>query len=368
MTSFAKSIAGPAIDGIKKAASAVGEFFSNLWHDIGAPVWDAIKSVAGAVWKWIEDKAKWIWDKTSPIRETIGKVWNWIKRQFGLAWEGQTGVLDWLMDKGKKAWDKVHEFTKPIHGPLKVIGAGLLIVSGVGPIILIWKGAPMLWDALTWLYDQWKKTDFIVIARTALTEHILPAIASGAQTAASLLETAANWIAEKVDSVNTALGGLLDALGVSAILTLAKKAIQFVADGFRKFANWVKNDLVKTLRKIKEILLKIWHFVKPILAFLIKLAIVVANPLLLPIVLTGYLWQALPSCFKPPIIDFVLDLLIAVVRAIPTFKIVRRRLAEDAAKDSRLHDGAARLQRREENRSLQPRCAHHVRRRSGVAR
>jgi len=321
VTSFAKSIAGQALDGIKKTAAAVGDVFSSLWKDIGAPVWDAIKHVAGAVWKWIEDKAKWIWDKTAPIRDGIATVWNWIKKQFGLAWESGTGVLDWLKEKAKAAWDKIYEVTKPIHGPLKVIGVAFLIISGAGPIILIWKGAPLLWDALSWLYDQWKKTDFIVIARTVLTERILPAIASGAQTAASLLEAAATWISEQVDSLNTALGGLLDALGASSLLSLARKAVQFVADEFRKFASWVKTDFFKTLHKVKEILLKIWNFIKPILAFLIKLEIVVTNPLLIPIVLTGYLWQALPACFKPPIIDFVLDLLIAVVRALPTFKI-----------------------------------------------
>lgn len=321
ITHFARNIAGPAIEGIKKAAAAVGDFFSKLWNDIGTPVWDAIKSVAGAVWKWIEEKAAWIWEKTAPVRETLSKVWDWIKKQFGLAWDSSAGILDWLKDKAKAAWDKVYEFTKPIHGPLKIIGGALLIVSGVGPIILIWKGAPKLWDALTWLYEQWKKTDFIVLARNELTNRILPAIASGAQTAASLLESAANWIAEKVDSVNSTLGGLLDALGVSTLLSLAKKAVQFIADEFRKFANWVKNDFFKTLNRVKEILLKIWEFVKPILAFLLKLAIVVANPLLLPVVITGYLWQILPACFKPPIIDFILDLLIAVVRALPTFKM-----------------------------------------------
>jgi hypothetical protein len=321
VTGFVKSIAGTAFEGIKKAAKAVGEFFSNLWKDIGAPVWEAIKSVAGAAWKWIEDTAKWIWEKTAPIRTRIATAWNWIKEQFGLAWDSGSSVFDWLKEKAKGAWDAVYEFTKPIHGPLKVLGIGLLIVSGIGPIIAIWKGAPLLWDALTWLYNQWKKTDFIVIARNALTEHILPAIASGAQAAAGLLETAANWISEKVDSINNALGGLLDVLGVSALFTLAKKAVQFVADAFRAFANWVKNDFLKTLNKIKDVLLKIWNFIKPILAFLLKLVIVAANPLLLPIVLTGYLWRALPSCFKPPIIDFILDLLIAVVRALPNFKM-----------------------------------------------
>jgi hypothetical protein len=322
VTNFAKSVAGPLFDGVKTVAGWVGRFFSFLWNDIVGPVWEGIKSIAGTVWKWIEDKAKWIWDKTAFIRQTIGRAWNWIKRQFGVAWESGTGVLDWLKEKAKAAWDWIYEFTKPIHGPLKIIGGVLLLLSPFGPIIAIWKGAPVLWDALTWLYSQWKKTDFIVVARKALTEHILPAVVSGTQAAAGFLETAANWIVEKVDSINAALDGLLDALGVTSLLALAKRAVQFVADAFRKFASWAKNDFVKTLHEVKAVLLKIWSFVKPVLAFLLKLVIVVANPLLLPIVITGYLWQALPDCFKPPIIDFILDLLIAVVRSLPTFKIL----------------------------------------------
>ncbi len=322
VTSLVKGIVGPVFDGVKKVASAVGDFFGWIWEHIGAPVWEAIKSVAGTVWNWIEEKAKWIWDKTAPIRELVGRAWNWIKKQFGVAWDSGAGVLDWLKEKAKAAWDKVYEFTKPIHGALKVIGGALLLISPIGPIIAIWKGAPLLWDALTWLYAQWKKTDFIVLARQALTEHILPAIASGAQKAAELIESAATWIAEKVDSIDAALGGLLKALGVSSLLKLALATVQFVADSFRKFANWVRTGFLKTLHKLKEVLLKVWAFVKPVLAFLVKLAIVVTNPILLPIVITGYMWQLLPNCFKPPIIDFILDLLIAVVRALPTFKVL----------------------------------------------
>ena len=250
VTGIAKSIAGPAFEGIKMIASGVGHFFSFLWDDLLKPAWDAIKSVAGTVWGWIESIAKWIWDATAPIRKFLGRVWSWILDKFGVVWDTGGSILDWLKEKAAKAWEKVYEFLKPILGPLKVIGTGLLIISGIGPIILIWKAAPQIWDALTWLYQQWRKTDFIVAARKTLTEHILPAIVSGAEKAASLLEDAANWMGEQVDSVNTALGGLLNAVGGSAILSLgAEKPLQFVADAFRKFANWVKNDLVKTLRK-----------------------------------------------------------------------------------------------------------------------
>jgi hypothetical protein len=332
VTSIAKAIGGTLFETIKTIGGWVGNFFSGLWEHLLQPAWNAIKSVAGAVWDWIVDKAKWIWDKTEPVREWFGRAWNWLKKQFGLAWSSGSGVLDWFKEKAKAAWDKVYAFTKPIHGALQAVGIGLLIVSGLGPIIVIWKGAPVLWDALTWLYNAWKKTDFIVTARKALTEHILPAISNGAQKAADAIESAVNWLTEKVDAVDKGLGGLLDALGASAILSIARSAVQFVANAFRKFANWVKNDFFKTLHRIKEVLLKIWAFVQPILKFLLKLAIVVGNPLLLPVVITGYMWQILPDCFKPPIVDFILDLIIAAVSAIPTWKVLGEAWPKSKAK------------------------------------
>jgi Domain of unknown function (DUF4157) len=319
---FAQGIAGSALEGIRIVASAVGGFLSTLWNNLVAPVWDAIKAIGGAVWTWIEDKARWIWEKTAPIRNTLSRVWHWILKKFGVVWDSGTGVFDWLKEKAKAAWDKVYEFTKPIHGPLKLIGEVLLLMSGIGPIIAIWKGAPVLWDALKWLYSHWKSTDFIVLGRKALTEHILPAISSGAQTVASLIESAADWITDKIDSIDAALGGLLKTMGVSVLLSLARRAVQFVADAFRRFAVWIKTGFIKVLIKLKDVLLSIWNFIKPVLAFLLKLVIVVSNPLLLPVVITGYVWRLLPDCFKPPIIDFVLDLLITVVRALPTFKIL----------------------------------------------
>ena len=198
--SVVKAIAGPAFQAIKAIASAVGTAFSFVWDNLVKPAWDAIKSVAGTVWAWIESTAKWIWDATAPIRNTLARIWRRILNKFNVAWNAGSSVLDWFKEKAKAAWDKIYDFIKPVLGPLKVIGAGLLLISPLGPLILIWKAAPHVWDALTWLYQQWKKTDFIVAARNVLTEHILPAIVSGAETGASLLESAANWLAENVDS------------------------------------------------------------------------------------------------------------------------------------------------------------------------
>lgn len=317
---FAKMIGGTAFEALKQGAAAIGGFFSDLWNKFGGPAWKVIKEVAGSAWDWIESKAKWIWEKTAPVRETLARAWRWLKQKFSLAWDSGMGVLDWLKEKAAAAWAKLKEFIQPIMGPLKVVGGILLALSPLGPILLIWKAAPVVWDALKWVWENWNKANIIVEARKILEEKILPAILSGVQKVGGLLTAAAAWISEKTDALKTAFGNLADALGVSSFLRLAQRAIQFVGEKVTQLAAWVKNNFVRLVDAAKTVLQKIWSYVQPVLVILVKLSIVAANPWLWPVFLSAVAWKILPDCFKPPIIDFVLDLMIAALRAIPNFK------------------------------------------------
>ena len=182
------------------------------WHH---SAWKAIKSFASDVWNWIEDKAKWIWEKTAPIREALSAAWNWLKKQFNLAWDSGAGVLDWLKEKATAAWEKVKTALQPIMGPLKVLGGILVLLSPIGPIVLIWKAAPAIWDAIKWLYANWGKIDVVVQARTILKDHILPTLISGVGQLTGLLGQAVGWLAEQANGLTGTLKTLADALGVS---------------------------------------------------------------------------------------------------------------------------------------------------------
>jgi hypothetical protein len=314
---FARWIGGTAFDALKKGAAAVGGFFSEIWDDLGAPAWKAIKSFASATWDWIEAQAKWIWDKTAPVRDAFARAWAWLKRQFNVAWDSGAGVLDWLKEKASAAWDKIKGVIQPVMGPLKVIGGVLALLSPLGPVILIWKAAPVVWDGLKWLAANWGKLDIVVTARDVLKDHVLPAIISGVSHLSGLLGSAAAWLAEKTASLTGALKALADALGVSALLNLARKAVTWLSEQATRLATWATTGFVKVVEAVRAALQKVWEYARPVLEVLVKVSIVLLNPELLPIVLTGWGWRALPDCLKPPIIDFLLDVLIAAVRAIP---------------------------------------------------
>src|SRR5262249_8644314 len=46
-----EGLASPVIDRVKQLAKKVGDFFTSLWDSFGAPAWDFLKKVGGAVWE-----------------------------------------------------------------------------------------------------------------------------------------------------------------------------------------------------------------------------------------------------------------------------------------------------------------------------
>ncbi|MEJ7912087.1 MAG: DUF4157 domain-containing protein, partial [Chitinophagaceae bacterium] len=149
--SFVKQLTGPALEGFKAMACKIGNFFSSVWNDFALPAWDAIKKFAGSAWTWMVEKANWLWDLTGPVRSAIGAAWNWVCKQFGIAWSGAGSVIDWLKEKASAAWNWVKVAIQPVIGPLKLIGGILVALSPAGPILLIYYGAPYVWDAIKWL-------------------------------------------------------------------------------------------------------------------------------------------------------------------------------------------------------------------------
>src|SRR5690606_19150140 len=63
----------------------------------------------------------------------------------------------------------------------------------------------------------------------------------------------------------------------------------------------------------------VWQVIKPYAIIVAKLIFLALNPWLLPIVIAAWFWRLLPDCFKPPIINFVLKVMIAVLGAMPNF-------------------------------------------------
>jgi phage-related protein len=270
---FVKKLTGPALGAFKSMMQSVGNFFSTIWNDFALPAWDAIKKYAGAAWDWIVDKATWLWDLTAPVRSAIGRAWNWVKTQFGIAWSNTGSVLEWLKNKATQAWNWVKSAIEPIMGPLKVIGAILLLLSPAGPIILIYKGAPHIWNAIKWLAENFNKY-VLVRARAYLRNTIIPAIQSVVTTIGGLISTGINWVKGLFDSLVGGITAVLNAVAGLALFRFLAGMIRRIVSGIRTALQRVSGMLSTLANSLVSIATRVWNFIKPFAELLRQLLLV----------------------------------------------------------------------------------------------
>ncbi|WP_433319527.1 eCIS core domain-containing protein [Micromonospora chersina] len=309
---------GPIIRNLRTVADTVNGVFTGLWDHLAVPALDLLGAAGGAVWESFTRLGGWLWDLTAPIRAGASYAWDWLCTQFGLAWDSTEGARSWLGNLANSAWETLRATIEPIRTPLMVVGGILVLLSPLGPVVLLTQVLPPLWDGLTWLWENWNTREILVAARQVLQDRILPTVIGAVTGAADTLAAAAAWLADVAGQVGTAMGGVLGAFGASTCLTAVSTLLAGVANQFTRMAAWARggfSGLTEALHAVFDALVAIFQ---PILDFLVRLAVVVANPLMLPVVIGAVIWLLCPDDLKPPVINFVLDLLIVAIGALPT--------------------------------------------------
>ncbi|WNM39419.1 DUF4157 domain-containing protein [Micromonospora halotolerans] len=309
---------GPIIRNLRTAADTVNQLFTGLWDHLAVPALDLLGAAGGAVWESFTRLGGWLWDLTAPIRAGASYAWDWLSTQFGLAWDSTEGARSWLGNLANSAWEALRATLAPIRTPLMVVGGILVLLSPLGPVVVLTQVLPPLWDGLTWLWENWNTREILVAARQVLQERILPTVIGAVTGAAGTLAAAAAWLADVAGQVGTAMGAVLGVFGASTCLTAVSTLLTGVANQFTRMAAWARggfSGLTEALHAVFDALVAIFQ---PILDFLVRLAVVVANPLMLPVVIGAVIWLLCPDDLKPPVINFVLDLLIVAIGALPT--------------------------------------------------
>jgi hypothetical protein len=310
-------IASPVFERIKSLANSVRGFFTGVWNKFGAPAWDFLRQAGGAAWQRIQEFAGWVWEKAAPVRRLAARAWTWVKNQLGIGEgaEGQNGLLQWIERKASAAWDWVKERIEPIKRPLMLAGGVLLLLSPAGPFIAIGAGVAGLIMGVRYLRSL-STPGFIVQARAALHGRIIPAILSGVNAVTGALSRAASAITGKLDQLTGGLLSLVGAVGGS-ILRFAVGVVNWIAEQFRALAAWAHDKLTALVSAVRDAFNAARKFLQPVFDVLGRVIAVVANPFGIPGLLMGSAWRLIPYCFKGPLINFILRIVIRIVRAIP---------------------------------------------------
>jgi phage-related protein len=317
---FIRALGGAALQRIVSFFRRVGGLLSSFWNNFALPIWDAIKSFAGTVWDWITSTAAWLWDLIAPIRNAISRAWNWLMRQFGIAWKATGSVLDWLKGKAQQAWNWLMGVIEPIKTPLMIIGGVLLMLSPLGPIVAIGAGAYAIYRGVQWVRENWNSEVFVRF-RNYLKEHVFDVISSAIESLKNSVVGAFSWFVNTLFSLQAPIVRLLENIGAMALFRLIRGGIQTFANLITRAVNWAGARIAEIGHHIINVARDIWEFLRPYAIIVAKLTILALNPWLLPPVLAAWAWRILPDCFKPPIIDFVIGIMISVLRAMPNFKM-----------------------------------------------
>lgn len=310
---------GPLISWIQKLTGAVSGVFNSAWDNVAVPALDLLEAAGGAVWETFTGFITWLWDLIAPLRNTAEWAWGRVTAFFDIAWNSTSDIRETLADFASEAFDSFLELIEPIKTPLMVAGGILLLISPLGPIIVATQVIPPLYEKITWLVENWDKTEIVVEARKYLHDTILPGIMGLIDGVKSALVGAAVWLAEVLGRLATGMVRVVSAFSGNRCMKAVNRIIDHIDDQVTRFQDWANSGFKGLNEALGAALDALKALFQPIQEFLVRLLVVVGNPFMLPIAITGVIWLLLPDELKPPVINFVLGLILAAVEAMPTF-------------------------------------------------
>ena len=316
---FAGLLFSPVLNRARGLLDQGGAFVLNLWNQFGAPAFQAIQAFAGSAWQWIQAKASWIWESTAPIRSGFAEVWAWIKTQLGIARDSAAGVLETLRQAAVDVWDSIKGELTPFLGPLSTVGTALVLMSPLGPVMMLYKGAPALWSALRWVWDNLTSWRAFLDAKEMIVNEIIPALRSGFSWLSGALSAAKQWMGEQFAALSAAFNDVLNALRASPLFQSISGIFATIKQQFDILVGAIRVALSPILTTIGTMISIVWRCLRPVVEFLVGLLALLNNRWMWPFYAIGLAnrmaWALLPEGFKRVAIGVLLDFSIRVTRS-----------------------------------------------------
>lgn len=308
----------PVIQQLQTAFNQVSGIFKQVSDAIIAPVFDTLMEVAGGVFNQVKSLASTIWGWGGQVRNFLGAAWDWVKQQLGIGGDSEGGILDWLKSKASQVWSQIKETMAPVIEPLKKVVTVMLAFSPVGLFVIITRYVPPLVEAVRWLWAHKDDENIVRSAHEQMGNTILPQLLSGLQGFSQGMQNAATSFVNQVTQLGESILSLLGTITGVPLLSMAQGMVEKVSNGIQSLVTWGQETFQKAAIFVQEIFEKIRVKVEPYIGVLTSIALAIVNPGMIPVILTGWAWQLLPNCYKAPIINFLLDIVIGILESLPS--------------------------------------------------
>ena len=268
-----------------------------------------IKTAASTVWGWLKK-----------VKDFAARAWDAVTEALGFSGEGEDSVWGWIKSKANAIWTSIKETFAPIVKPLKTVAMVLGAFTPLRQIYLLVKYGPKVVEALTWLWEHRDDRDIVRTAHAEMGNSILPQVLDAAVGFRDAVKGAVGWVVDTATSLSTALLELADAISGVPLLGLARGLVETVSNAAKSLLEWGKGAFGQAAEWVTTAVHRVWAFVA-LNEVLSSLAVAILNPPMIPIILAGWAWTKLPRCVKVPIIDFLLDIVIGALTAMPDLPI-----------------------------------------------
>ncbi len=348
-----QEMAGAAWDKVKEFFAPIGEFFSDIWKKFGAPVVDFLSDVAGDVWNEIKDFAAQLWDFVKSAGVLLGQAWGWLKGQLGIADtdDGQEGLLGWVKRKLGEAWAWIKARLDPIIGPIKSFAGK---VAAILPIEAILNLRERVHEWLQHTGDMVRslaKPQGVTADQASLRDKILPAVKGAIVALGGRIADAGSWVAAQIGGLVQSVTDVMANLRANSIVGAFAGAIDWIEGKIQALSEWVQGGVKSLFALVGQGVARLSGFVEPVLGVLEKLVSVIGNVVkVLPDLVLGPLWRAIPACIRDPIKDFIIQHILWRSRSSVHSSSFRRSGARSRTGDGLPGDGVR--QRRPERRGV----------------
>ena len=263
--------------------------------------------------QFLDTMGSWITTAIKDVGSFLKPAADWVLKKLGLPSVDEIG--NWLRDLAAKAWEKIKGFVASGLTLLKTLGPKLLEFSGLGPIIEAFKFSMELIEVTDWLISHRNDPDLVKNARTQMAHTFLPKLIDKTGGLVTKLQAMYQWVSTHLTDIAVAVG--VAAVAMSGVLLPLAAVLLPLAIALKQLWPRIEPALKQLWTDVKDLAKRIYDYAKPVIEIFTQLGTLIAFPWMLPTILIGSAWLALPDCFKGPILNLILDLMIAALDAMP---------------------------------------------------
>lgn len=255
----------------------------------------------------------WITDAIAAVARVAQRIADWVLTQLGWPSVAEIGVK--LQALAERAWQAIKDLAKDAVAKLREVAPVLLTISGLGPVVAAFQFSLELIEVTDWLIAHRNDPNLVRNAREQMAHTFLPRLLEKMGGLVGKIQAAVAWVEGHLAEVIAVLAGV--ALVLTGVLAPLGLAVLGAVAVLRQVWPTLKPAFAQLEKTLAELWQKFLTFSNPVIDTFVQLGTLISQPWMLPSMLAGSAWLLLPECFKGPIVDLILELLIAAIDVMP---------------------------------------------------